>query len=130
MVRAVYTDDDVTLNRLRLKAEVAGAGLVADAYYTAFVLAGETAAVPPAEIRSQTKGAPLRASTLGLRTQLPWPGIDVWVAHAKKRQEARNYPAKVWLVVQSQAALNLEFGLREAVRSLGLDVAVNSNDSS
>jgi hypothetical protein len=38
IVQAVYAKDNATLNGYRLKAEVAGAKLLADAYYTAFIL--------------------------------------------------------------------------------------------
>ena len=39
LVRATYSDDGQTLDRFRHKASVTGAELLADAYYTAFVLA-------------------------------------------------------------------------------------------
>ncbi len=41
LVKAVYADDEAKVNRFRLIAARAGAELLADAYYTAFVLAGE-----------------------------------------------------------------------------------------
>jgi len=43
LVPAVYADDQATMDRFRLKAATAGAEVLADAYYTAFVLAGEIA---------------------------------------------------------------------------------------
>ena len=62
-----------------------------------------------------------RSSTLEVQTNLNWPGITVRVEHAFQDRRAGKYETSQWPDVERQAALNLEFGLREAIRSLGLD---------
>ena len=62
-----------------------------------------------------------RSSTLEVQTNLNWPGVTVRLEHAFEDRRAGNYAAGPWPAVQRQAALNLEFGLREAIRALGLD---------
>ena len=42
LVKAVYAGDNATVDRIRLEAARRGAELLADAYYTAFLLGGET----------------------------------------------------------------------------------------
>jgi hypothetical protein len=54
MVRALYEDDDVTLNSFCLRAGKAGAELLADAYYTAFVFSGQTPALSRRDPFSKT----------------------------------------------------------------------------
>jgi hypothetical protein len=62
-----------------------------------------------------------RSSTLEVQTNLNWPGITVRVEHAFEDRRAGKYESGQWPAVERQAALNLEFGLREAIRTLGLD---------
>ena len=62
-----------------------------------------------------------RSSTLEVQTNLNWPGITVRIEHAFQDRRAGKYESGQWPVVERQAALNLEFGLREAIRALGLD---------
>jgi hypothetical protein len=62
-----------------------------------------------------------RSSTLEVQTNLNWPGITVRVEHAFQDRRAGKYETGQWPVVERQAALNLEFGLREAIRTLGLN---------
>lgn len=47
LVRAVYADDQATMDRFRLKGAVAGAEILADAYRTAFDLAAGAPAQRP-----------------------------------------------------------------------------------
>ena len=68
-----------------------------------------------------------RSSTLELQTSLDWPGLTVRVEHAFEDRRAGAYAQGEWPALQRQAALNLEFGLREAIRSLGLDQDVCKN---
>jgi hypothetical protein len=65
-----------------------------------------------------------RSSTLELQTNLEWPGLTVRIEHAYKDRRAGTYAKGAWPATERQAALNLEFGLREAIRSLGLDQEV------
>jgi hypothetical protein len=65
-----------------------------------------------------------RSSTLELQTNLEWPGLTIRIEHAYKDRRAGTYGKGPWPATERQAALNLEFGLREAIRSLGLDQEV------
>ena len=65
-----------------------------------------------------------RSSTLELQTMLEWPGLTVRIEHAYKDRRAGTYAKGPWPATERQAALNLEFGLREAIRDLGLDQEV------
>jgi hypothetical protein len=65
-----------------------------------------------------------RSSTLELQTNLEWPGLTVRIEHAYKDRRAGTYAKGLWPATERQAALNLEFGLREAIRALGLDQEV------
>jgi hypothetical protein len=67
-----------------------------------------------------------RSSTLELQTNLEWPGLTVRIEHAYKDRRAGPYAKGPWPATERQAALNLEFGLREAIRFLGLDQEVYS----
>ncbi|MGB6431742.1 MAG: hypothetical protein WBF06_14240 [Candidatus Acidiferrales bacterium] len=67
-----------------------------------------------------------RSSTLELQTMLEWPGLTVRIEHAYKDRRAGPYAKGPWPGTERQAALNLEFGLREAIRFLGLDQEVYS----
>jgi hypothetical protein len=62
-----------------------------------------------------------RSSTLEVQTSLNWPGMTVRIEHAFEGRRAGKYATGTWPALQRQAALNLEFGLREAIHSLGLD---------
>ncbi|MHB8502474.1 MAG: hypothetical protein ACYDHE_16205 [Candidatus Acidiferrales bacterium] len=62
-----------------------------------------------------------RSSTLELQTNLEWPGLTVRIEHAYIDRRAGPYAKDPWPATERQAALNLEFGLREAIRFLGLD---------
>lgn len=62
-----------------------------------------------------------RSSTLEVQTSLDWPGMTVRIEHAFEDRRAGTYATGSWPAIQRQAALNLEFGLRESIRDLGLD---------
>ena len=63
-----------------------------------------------------------RSLTVELQTNLAWPGVIVRIEHAFPDRAAGMYaPPAPWPAVQRQATLNLEFALREAIRTLGLD---------
>jgi hypothetical protein len=62
-----------------------------------------------------------RSSTLEVQSSLNWPGMTVRIEHAFEGRRAGKYATGPWPALQRQAALNLEFGLREAIRALGLD---------
>ncbi|MCI0418573.1 MAG: hypothetical protein L0312_05015, partial [Acidobacteria bacterium] len=118
MVRAVYADDEATMNRLRLRAARAGSELLADAYYTAFLLASgnPTDSSKTGVIDRQAAEPRSRANQWQLKLQSP--GIEVQlgqVVKSEKQAEATDP------LVQRQAALNLLFSLREVVRILGID---------
>jgi hypothetical protein len=68
-----------------------------------------------------------RSSTLELQTSLDWPGLTLRVEHAFEDRRAGAYAQSPWPALERQAALNLEFGLREAIRRLGLDQEVCKN---
>jgi hypothetical protein len=61
-----------------------------------------------------------RSSTVELQTSLEWPGIVVRIEHAFPERRAGKYASGTWPALERQAALNLEFGLREALRDLQL----------
>jgi hypothetical protein len=65
-----------------------------------------------------------RSSTLEMQTNLEWPGLTVRIEHAYPDRGAGPYTKAAWPATERQAALNLEFGLREAIRRLGLDQEV------
>jgi hypothetical protein len=62
-----------------------------------------------------------RSSTMEVQTHLEWPGIVLRVEHAFPDRRAGKYATGRWPAVERAAALHLEFGLREAIRALGLD---------
>ena len=62
-----------------------------------------------------------RSSTVEVQTSLEWPGIVLRIEHAFPDRRAGKYATGEFPVVQRAAALNLEFGLREAIRNLKLD---------
>jgi hypothetical protein len=65
-----------------------------------------------------------RSSTVEIQTSLEWPGIVLRVEHAFPERRAGKYATGEFPVVQRAAALNLEFGLREALLDLKLDQEV------
>jgi hypothetical protein len=62
-----------------------------------------------------------RSSTMEVQTTLEWPGIALRIEHAFEDRRAGKYATGAWPSVQTGSALNLEFGLREALRALKLD---------
>jgi hypothetical protein len=62
-----------------------------------------------------------RSSTVEAQTSLESPGIVLRIEHAFPDRRAGKYATGDFPVVQRAAALNLEFGLREAIRYLKLD---------
>lgn len=65
-----------------------------------------------------------RSSTLEVQTNLEWPGLTIRIEHAFEDRRAGTYAEGAWPAIERQAALNLEFGLREAIRKLGIDQEV------
>ncbi len=66
-----------------------------------------------------------RSSTVEVQTSLEWPGVVLRLEHAFPERRAGKY-ATDFPALQRAAALNLEFGLREAIRDLKLDREVES----
>ena len=62
------------------------------------------------------------------QTHLYWPGIDLRFEHADPERRSGKYADGKWPSVERQAAANLEFAQREAVRMLGLDSFVASQN--
>lgn len=67
-----------------------------------------------------------KATTAELHTHLETPGVDIRIEHAYEDRRACKYAAGRFPHLEVQAALNLEFGLREAILILGLDKDVVS----
>ena len=67
-----------------------------------------------------------RSSTVEVQTSLEWPGIVLRIEHAFPDRRAGKYATGEFPALQRAAALNLEFGLREAIRNLRLDREVES----
>lgn len=67
-----------------------------------------------------------RSSTVEVQTSLEWPGIVLRIEHAFVDRRAGKYATGEFPAVQRAAALNLEFGLREAIRDLKLDREVDT----
>jgi hypothetical protein len=67
-----------------------------------------------------------RSSTVEVQTSLEWPGIVLRIEHAFPDRRAGKYATGEFPAAQRAAALNLEFGLREAIRDLRLDREVDS----
>lgn len=67
-----------------------------------------------------------RSSTMDLHTVLQSPGLEIRIEHAFRARRAGEYAMGSWpeIELQRRAALNLEFGLREAIHTLGLDEEV------
>jgi hypothetical protein len=62
-----------------------------------------------------------RSSTVEVQTSLEWPGIVLRIEHAFPERRAGKYATGDFPALQRATALNLEFGLREAIRDLKLD---------
>jgi hypothetical protein len=62
-----------------------------------------------------------RSSTVEVQSSLESPGIVLRIEHAFPDRRAGKYATGDFPVVERAAALNLEFGLREAIRNLKLD---------
>ncbi len=67
-----------------------------------------------------------RSSTVEVQTSLEWPGMVLRIEHAFPDRRAGKYATGEFPAVQRAAAVNLEFGLREAIRDLKLDGEVVS----
>lgn len=70
LVRAVYADDEATMDRLRLRAAMAGAEMLADAYYTAFTLAGDAPVALSEKVPVETSETAPRSSTFESQRRL------------------------------------------------------------
>ncbi|MBC7928292.1 MAG: hypothetical protein H7039_21845 [Bryobacteraceae bacterium] len=68
-----------------------------------------------------------RTNSTEVHTHILEPGLDIRVEHAHPLRRAGKYSQGRWPALEHQAALNLEFGLYEATRALGLDRAVVNN---
>ena len=62
------------------------------------------------------------------QTHIFWPGIDLRFEHADPERRSGRYAGGRWPAVERKAAANLEFAQREAVRMLGLDSYVASQN--
>jgi hypothetical protein len=67
-----------------------------------------------------------RSSTVEVQTSLTSPGVVLRIEHAFPDRRAGKYATGEFPVVQRASALNLEFGLREAIRDLKLDGEVET----
>lgn len=57
-------------------------------------------------------------------TYLEIPGVETRIEHADEQRRKGYYATANWPALEHQAAINLEFGAREAIVSLGLDRTV------
>lgn len=62
------------------------------------------------------------------QTHFYWQGIELRLEHGDRRRRAGDYAAGDFPDVQRDAASNLEFGLLEAIRRLGLDHYVDDQN--
>lgn len=62
------------------------------------------------------------------QTHLYWPGVELRVEHADPARRFGDYAQGEFPTAQHQAALNLEFGMLEAIRRLGLDHYVDDQN--
>jgi len=62
------------------------------------------------------------------QTHLYWPGVELRFEHADPARRSGNYTTGAFPMVQRAAAANLEFGLLEAIRRLGLDHYVDDDN--
>ncbi len=58
-------------------------------------------------------------------TYIETPGVQIRIEHADIERRRGRYATGPWPEVEHQAALNLEFAAREAIRALGLDRRVD-----
>jgi len=63
-----------------------------------------------------------------LQTHLYWPGIELRFEHADPARRAGDYATGTFPLTERRAAQNLEFGLLEAIRRLGLDHYVDDDN--
>lgn len=69
-----------------------------------------------------------RVNSGEFQTHLLWPGIDLRFEHADPERRSGMYANGPWPDVERKAAANLEFAQREAIRMLGLDSIVASQN--
>lgn len=69
-----------------------------------------------------------RANSGEFQTHLYWPGVELRLEHADPARRAGDYASGDFPMVQRKAASNLEFGLLEAIRRLGLDHYVDDQN--
>ena len=62
------------------------------------------------------------------QSHLYWPGVELRLEHADPARRAGDYALGEFPMVQRKAASNLEFGLLEAIRRLGLDHYVDDRN--
>jgi hypothetical protein len=69
-----------------------------------------------------------RVNSGEFQTHLYWPGVELRLEHADPARRAGDYASGEFPIVQRKAASNLEFGLLEAIRRLGLDHYVDDQN--
>ena len=69
-----------------------------------------------------------RVASGEFETHLYWPGVELRFEHADPARRAGDYASGEFPAVQREAASNLEFGLFEAIRRLGLDHYVDDEN--
>jgi hypothetical protein len=69
-----------------------------------------------------------RVNSGEFQSHLYWPGIELRLEHADPARRAGDYASGEFPMLQRKAASNLEFGLLEAIRRLGLDHYVDDQN--
>lgn len=69
-----------------------------------------------------------RVNSGEFQTHILWPGIDLRFEHADPERRSGKYADGRWPAAERKAAANLEFAQREAIRMLGLDSLVMSQN--
>ncbi len=69
-----------------------------------------------------------RVNSGEFQTHLYWPGIELRLEHGDPTRRAGDYATGDFPSLQRQAASNLEFGLLEAIKRLGLDHYVDDQN--
>jgi hypothetical protein len=69
-----------------------------------------------------------RVNSGEFQTHLYWPGVELRFEHGDPARRAGDYSSGEFPAVQRKAASNLEFGLLEAIRRLGLDHYVDDQN--
>lgn len=69
-----------------------------------------------------------RVNSGEFQTHLYWPGVELRMEHADPKRRAGDYSTGEFPTLERQAATNLEFGLLEAIRRLGLDHYVDDQN--